>query len=111
MVDRIGGWSVTASKTGNPAVAEKVAQVNKQHVIYGISCSFSAAPSAPVLVQLINPDVSPNTVLWQDYIAVGNAYEKLFLAGICMPIGASASLVLGANGSLVGLASMHGNTR
>lgn len=110
-MDRIGGWSVTASKGSAPVIAEKVGVVTKQHVIYGVSASFSAAPSAPVLIQIVLPDVSPNTVLWQDYIAVGNAYERTFPAGLCAPPGQSVEIIMGTNGSLTGIVNMHGNTR
>lgn len=111
-MDRIGGWSVSASATGLPAIAHKAAQANKQHVIYSLSASFSAAPSAPVLVSLVLPDVSPNTVIWQDYLPLTNApFERNFPAGICIPIGQAVDAVLLANGSLVGKVNLHGNTR
>ncbi len=110
MAGEIGGWSVTASKTNAPAVAEKAGVAQRQHVIYGISASFSAAPAGPVLLQIIDPDLSPNTVLWEDYVST--PIDRTFPAGICALIGHGIEVVLGAGGSaVVGKANIHGNTR
>jgi hypothetical protein len=112
MVDRIGGWNVTATSVGGlPAVAERPAEANKQHVVYGVSAQFSAAPAAPVALQIINPDVSPNTVYWQGLVPITNDLSEIFLAGICIETGASVAAVLSGNGSLVGKVNLHGNTR
>ncbi len=112
MVDRIGGWIAKAtSAAGAPVMAQRAAEPNKQHVIYGLSANFSAAPSVPVQLQIINPDVSPNTVYWDGYAPVSNDLDIEFLAGICIEIGASVAAVLGGNGSLVSKVNLHGNTR
>ncbi len=105
------GWIVSGvSPAGGPAVALKPGAPNKQHVIFGISGNFSAVPSAAVLLTLINPDVSPNTVLFTGYIPVTNGRDIQFSQGITMPIGASVAAVLAGNGSLFGSVSIHGKT-
>lgn len=112
MVDRIGGWNETAtSVAGLPAVALRKAEVNKQHIIYGVSAQFSAAPALPVLLAIVDPDISPNRVYWQGEVPVTNNLSEIFLAGICIETGAAVAAVLSSNGSLLGTVNLHGNTR
>lgn len=105
------GWNVpAASVAGFPAVALKPAQSGKQHIIYAVDAEFSAAPSAPVLLTIVNPDVSPNTVYWQGFVPVTNDLDKTFPKGVTIEPGAAVAAVLSANGSLVGRVNLHGVT-
>ncbi len=45
-------WTVVASQTNATATATKAADATKQHYLTGISFSMSAAPAAPVTVQV-----------------------------------------------------------
>jgi hypothetical protein len=108
--DRIGGWNVRASASNGIATAAKGGDANKQHVVYSVSASFSAAPSAPVLCQIVDPDVSPNTVLWEDYVSA--PVVAAFPAGITVPVGHNVEAILGAGGStIVGKVNLHGASR
>lgn len=111
MASEIGGWNVVGVSTANaPAVAQKPAKANFQHIIYGISGFFSVAPAALVPCVIVCPDVSPNLVLWAGVIQPGIGFT--FPAGICGPKGGSVEAVLGAGGgSLVGTVNLHGITR
>ena len=111
MAMRNAGWNVpAASVAGLPAVAQKAAEANKQHIVYGVSAQFSAAPSAAVLLTIIDPDVSPNTVYWQGLVPVTNDLSETFPGGIAIRESASVAAVLSANGSLVGRVNLHGVT-
>lgn len=107
------GWNVNGISGANlPAVAHKAAVLNRQHIVFGISATFSAAPAAAVLVQLVLPDVSPNTVIWSGYIPLTNAplFED-FPVGVTIPIGQAVDLVMNAGGgALVGRVNIHGKT-
>lgn len=111
MSDRIGGWGVSgASGANTPFDIVKGADAKKQHIIYGFSASFSATPSGPVLIQLLDPDVSPNTVLWEDYLSAAD--ERTFSAGLCLPPGHNVMLAAAAGGSGVVVAlNLHGVSR
>lgn len=111
MSSRNAGWNVpAASVAGFPAVALKPAEAGKQHIIYGVSAQFSAAPAAAVLLTIVNPDVSPNAVYWQGLVPVTNDLSETFPAGIAIEQGAAVAAVLSANGSLVGRVNLHGVT-
>lgn len=112
-MDRIGGWNAKGASPvgGAPAIAEKVAQANKQHIIYEMSASFSGTPGSPVALSIVCPDVSPNVVLWDGYVGGASPSEITFPAGICGPIGGGIEAVLAGSGSLVGKVNLHGNTR
>ncbi len=112
MSGEIGGWNVSGSAaSGSVATAQKPALSQKQHIIYSISASFLAAPAGGILCQIVDPDVSPNTVLWEGYF--GGAVdppERTFPRGICAPIGHSVAAYL-ANASTTAKVEMHGMTR
>lgn len=112
-MSNIGGWIARGSSGagGAPATAHRPGQANKQHIIYSIDANFSAAPAAAVLVQLTNPDVSPNTIIWEGYLPITNGFSRDFAAGISCPIGASVDAVVAGNGSLTAKINMHGITR
>ena len=63
-----------------------------------------------MLLQITNPDVSPNTVIFSGYVPITNNGDIQFPAGVAMPIGAGVDAVLAGNGSLVGRVSIHGKT-
>lgn len=105
------GWIVNGiSPAGLPAVAHKPAEANKQHIIFAVFANFSAAPAAAVLLQLVNPDVSPNEIYYSGYVPITNTGDIQFSQGVPMPIGAAVDAVLAGNGSLVGRVSLHGKT-
>ena len=112
-MDRIGGWNVPASGTHVPLTAAKTAQAGKQHVIYAVQATFSTAPAAGVLCQIVDPDVSPNLVLWDGYLGGSTTPpEKTFPAGLCAPMGHSVVAELADPGSgVTAKLSLHGNTR
>ncbi len=109
---QIGGWNVLGSATNLPAIAEKVGVAAKQHIIYRLDASFSAAPAAPVLVSLVCPDVSPNTVLWSGYVSTATPWPITFSEGLPVPAGQGVEVVLGAGGSaVIGRVNLFGTTR
>lgn len=115
MGDRIGGWGIAGSSAAGAASSlEKPGQAagstKRQHVVTGLSVSFSGTPSSPVLVQLVDPDVSSNAVYFSRYVLQG--FDREFGAGICIPLGLGVTLQVGAGGgSLVATASLDGYTR
>lgn len=109
MTDRIGGWNTTATATNAIAIAAKGAVAGKQHVVKAVSASFSAAPAAPVLLQIVDPDVSPNIVLWEGYVSQPNGWT--FPNGISVTPGHNVIAILLAGGSaLLGKVNLHGFT-
>lgn len=104
---RIAGWTVTASASSAVATATKAAQGSKQHIIYGIDASFSAAPGAPVLMQILDLSVSPSVVVWEGYTA--GLVPVQFKQGLAITPGAAVAAVLASGGS-IGKVNLHGVT-
>lgn len=109
------GWNVTGAGVANtPLNVEQVApkNVNGQHIVYGLSVSFSAAPAAGVLCQLLGPDVSPNVVYWEGYLSAAGMQGVDFPMGISIAQKSQVLLAVGAGGgSVKATANIHGITR
>lgn len=107
MSDRIGGWSVTASADNATATVTRAADTNKQQVVYGVSASFLATPTAPCLLQILNGI----TVVWEGYVSAPVIID--FPAGIAMTPGGACSAVLAASGTAgrLGKVNLHGASR
>lgn len=106
MNDEVGSNAVGVSAPNSPVQTTQVCPNGKQLIVYGIGMSFNGTPGTPVLAQLVDPDVSPNPVLWEGY--VGQARDVTFEAGQAIPPGHAAALQLGAGGAaLIGVATIH----
>lgn len=100
------GWGVTASASNATATATKAAVTGQQFIITGVSGSCSAAPAAPVLLQLKDG----TTVVWEGYISAPSG--QTFPQGVAMTRGNAASAVLATCGSgNLGKANLQGATR
>lgn len=112
MADRIGGgWTQPGSSLPNTAfaVTRPPPASGKQHVLSGMSISFNGTPSTPVEVMVIDPDVSPNTLLWDGY--VGQSRDVEFPGGIHVPPGHQVAVAVAAGGgSLICIATLYGQT-
>lgn len=104
---RIAGWSVAASASSAVATATKAAESSKQHIIYGVDAGFATTPGSPVLLQILEDDVSPATVLWEGYVTTPNSFT--FKQGMKCGIGRQVSAVLQSGGA-VGKVNLHGIT-
>lgn len=110
MATDIGGWVARATATNAITIASKGAVANKQHIVYGVSASFSAAPAAPVLLQIVDPDISPNVVLWEGYIST--PWAPTFEGGLSVTPSHNVIAILLAGGSgITGKVNLHGETR
>lgn len=109
------GWNVTGAGIANtPLNVEQVApkNANGQHIVYGIDVGFSGTPAAAVLVQLVGPDVSPNVVYWEGYLAIAGTQHIEFSKGISIAARSQVLLAIGAGGSGVKASgNIHGITR
>lgn len=109
------GWNVTgAGVAGGALNVEQTApkNANGQHIVYGISVSFSAAPAAAVLCQLVGPDVSPNVVYWEGYLSAAGTQTMDFPMGISIAPKSQVLLAIGSGGGSVKAAgNIHGITR
>lgn len=100
MSDRIGGWNANAVSASNAVVtAHKAAVASKQHVLTGFDVSFTAAPASPVLVQIYEPDLSPNVPIWSGYVT--GAYTSKTFDGLTVAPGQGVSIDVGAGGNSV----------
>lgn len=99
MSGRIAGTNVTASATNGIAIANKGAVSGKQHIVMAVSAGFSATPAAPVLLQILDPDISPNVLLWENYVSQPNGWQ--FPNGIAVTPGHNVVAILLAGGSNV----------
>ena len=109
------GWTETGQGAANaPLQVTHAAPKNatSQHIVYGLSLSFSAAPSSPVYCTLIDPDVSPNQVYWQGYVSAAGVTPVDFPRGCTIHQGRQVAVVMGAGGGTAkATATIHGITR
>lgn len=112
-MSRIAGWSAPGTSGPNtPLQVTKAAVSGSQHVIESLDVSFSAAPGAAVLVSIVNPSVSPNTVLWSSYLSGINPPSKIFPSGLAIPPNSGAEVQLAAaGGSVIGKVNLSGYTQ
>lgn len=110
MAGRVGGWVARGSASNAIATAAKAAPPNSagQHVIYSLDISFLAAPSAPVLWEIIAASTSPGTVLASGYST--GVRPITFPEGLCVPIGQAVAAILAA-AETTGVLNLHGVTR
>lgn len=110
---RIAGWNLNGQSQANkPFQFKKQAKSGYQHVIESLDVSWSGAPGSPVFVQLVNPDVSPNTVYWSGYVSGAGLTPKTWPSGLGIPVGAAVEVQVGAGGgSLIGVANLAGYTQ
>lgn len=100
----MAGWIETDSQDNAAATAAHAAATGKQHIIYGVSASFSA--TATKLLQIKDG----STVVWEGYV-----YDKTdltFPQGIAATQGNAVSAVLAASGAggTIGKVNLHGET-
>lgn len=109
-MNRIAGWSVSSgvSGAGGQATAEKAGISGKQHVVSGISMSFNGTPGTPVYAVLADPDLTPNAVYWEGWVA--QSRDVTFPDGVAVSPGAGVSLTVNGSGSLTPVCTIHGVT-
>ena len=109
-MNRIAGWSVSSGVAGGggQATAEKAGVTGKQHVVSGISMSYNGTPGTPAYAMLIEPDVTPNVIRWEGFVA--QARDVDFPDGIAITPGASVALVMAGSGGLTPVCSIQGVT-
>lgn len=90
------GWIVPASANNATATATKAvpaAAGGKKNVVFGVDASFSAAPTAPVLLQIKDGA----TVIWEGYVSA--PVSRQFKRGLAITPGNACSAVLAASGT------------
>jgi hypothetical protein len=110
---RIAGWSISGQSQANkPYQLKKAAQSGKQHIIESLDVTFSAAPGASIFVQMVNPDVSPNTIYWSGYVGGTALNAKTWPSGLSIPPGAGVEVQMPAGGgAVIGSINLAGYTQ
>ena len=97
-------WIEADSQTNAVATATKAAASSRQHIVYGVSASFSATATALLQIK------DGTTVVWEGYVYDKESVD--FPRGIAMTRGGATSAVLAAGGGgIVGKVNLHGTTR
>lgn len=99
------GWAVAASADNAAVTAVKTVQPAKQHIVDGVTASFSSAKTQ--LLQVFDDAA----VIWEGYVY--SSREVTFPAGISIARGNACSAVLAASGTggVLGKVNLHGRTR
>ncbi len=95
------GWVEKASAVAGVATATRAARANQQHVVWGISASYSSTDVELVQIK------DGSTVVWEDYVY--DSLNVVFPKGLSITNGAACSAVLAA-GAGTGKVNLHGTT-
>jgi hypothetical protein len=98
------GWVEDASADNATATATKAAVSTKQHIIFGVTASFSAAATKLLTVKDGNTTIMERTIY--------SAADLTFPRGIAATKGNAVSAILTASGSggVIGYVALHGIT-
>lgn len=102
-------WSVVDTQTNATATATRAGAANRQHFVTGLAISFSAAPTAAVVVELRDGA----TVLERYQIPAANTAPIMtnFMPPIAITTGNAATVTVGAAGAgVVASVSVRGKT-
>lgn len=98
------GWSEKDSKDNAEANAIHAAASGQQYFVKFIQASFSANPTAPVLLQILDG----STVIWEGYVADANGIAlNVFLPGT-KGNSMTAKLAASGTGGRVGKVNIQG---
>lgn len=105
MADPRPGWIARASADNALATASKAADGTRQHIVYGVTASFSTAAANKLLTIK-----DGTTIVFQAYVT--NALSIVFERGIAMTPGGACSAELAASGTggQSGDVNLHGVT-
>lgn len=97
------GWIEIDSQDNSLATATRAAEPGKNHIIYSVDASFSAA-TAFKLLQI----KEATTVIWEGYVS--DSREVTFPRGLKITEGVVCSAELAASGTaaVIGKVNLHG---
>ncbi len=98
------GWSETDTGTNAEANAVHAAVSGKQFFVTRVQASFSAAPAAGALLQILDG----STTVWEGYVSDINGIDRGVKIPITKGAAATAKLAASGTGGVIGKVNIQG---